>query len=424
MAEFEILVLPGDGIGPEVTAEGVRALEAIGARFGHDFRTSEELVGGACIDAHGIAILPETIEVAERADAVLWGAVGGPKWDDPRASVRPEQGLLALRSSLGLWANLRPVTVDPALIDSSTLKPEVLRGVDILVIRELTSGIYFGRPQERRRTMEGRRAAVDSMTYNEDEIARVAHLGFQLARARRGRVTSVDKANILETSRLWREVVEEVRPEYPDVELEHVLVDAAAMHLIRRPADFDVVITSNLFGDILTDEASMLAGSLGMLPSASLGEVREDGRGRGLYEPIHGSAPDIAGQGVANPLAMFLCTAMLLRHSCGLEAEAQALEAAVAAAIGDGLRTADIAATGEAALSTREMAEAVLERLAGVAQPSHLTTVRAATRIECGRRGDPNWLPDGEAFPSGIGSRAKRPRAEWGRFFVVSARGV
>ena len=365
MAEFDILVLPGDGIGPEVTAEGVRALEAIGSRFGHDFRTSEALVGGACIDAHGIAILPETIEAAERADAVLWGAVGGPKWDDPRASVRPEQGLLALRSSLGLWANLRPVTVDPALIDSSTLKPEVLRGVDILVIRELTSGIYFGRPQERRRTMEGRRAAVDSMTYNEDEIARVAHLGFQLARARRGRVTSVDKANILETSRLWREVVEEVRPEYPDVELEHVLVDAAAMHLIRRPADFDVVITSNLFGDILTDEASMLAGSLGMLPSASLGEVREDGRGRGLYEPIHGSAPDIAGQGVANPLAMFLCTAMLLRHSCGLEAEAQALEAAVAAAIGDGLRTADIAAAGEAALGTREMAEAVLERLAG-----------------------------------------------------------
>ncbi len=367
MAAFDILVLAGDGIGPEVTAEGVRALEAIGARFGHDFRTSDELVGGACIDAHGVAILPETIEAAERADAVLWGAVGGPKWDDPRAAVRPEQGLLALRSSLGLWANLRPVTVDPALIDSSTLKPEVLQGVDILVIRELTSGIYFGRPQERR-TIDGRRAAVDSMTYNEDEIARVAHLGFKLARERRGRVTSVDKANILETSRLWREVVEEVRPEYPDVELEHVLVDAAAMHLIRRPADFDVVITSNLFGDILTDEASMLAGSLGMLPSASLGELREDGRGRGLYEPIHGSAPDIAGQGVANPLAMFLCVAMLLRHSCGLEAEAQALEGAVAAAIGDGLRTADIAGAGEHALSTREMAEAVLERLAASVQ--------------------------------------------------------
>ena len=364
MAEFEILVLPGDGIGPEVTAEGVRALEAIGTRFGHGFRTSEDLVGGACIEAHGIAIRPETVAAAERADAVLWGAVGGPKWDDPRAEVRPEQGLLALRSNLGLWANLRPVSVDPALIDSSTLKPEVLRGVDILVIRELTSGIYFGQPQERR-TIDGRRAAVDSMTYNEDEIARVAHLGFRLARERRGRVTSVDKANILETSRLWREVVEEVRPEYPDVALEHLLVDAAAMHLIRRPADFDVVITSNLFGDILTDEASMLAGSLGMLPSASLGELREDGRGRGLYEPIHGSAPDIAGQGIANPLAMFLCVALLLRHSCGLEAEAQALEGAVAAAIGDGLRTADIAAAGEQSLSTREMAEAVLERLAG-----------------------------------------------------------
>jgi 3-isopropylmalate dehydrogenase len=361
VAKFEILVLPGDGIGPEVTAEGVRALNAVSERFGHTFNISEDLVGGACIDAYGIAIRPETVTAAERADAVLWGAVGGPKWDDPRAEIRPEQGLLALRSSLGLWANLRPVTVDPALIDSSTLKPEVLLDVDILVIRELTSGIYFGKPQERR-TINGRRAAVDSMTYNEDEISRIAHLGFRLARERRGRVTSVDKANILETSRLWREVVEEVRPEYPDVSLEHLLVDAAAMHLIRHPSDFDVVITSNLFGDILTDEASMLAGSLGMLPSASLGEFRGDGRGRGLYEPIHGSAPDIAGQGIANPLAMFLCVALLLRHSCGLDEEAQRVESAVTAAIGEGLRTADIAAEGENALSTREMAEAVLER--------------------------------------------------------------
>ena len=363
MAAFDILVLAGDGIGPEVTAEGERALEAVGARFGHDFRTTQDLVGGACIDVHGAAIRPETLEAAQGADAVLWGAVGGPRWDDPRAAVRPEQGLLAVRSALGLWANLRPVRVDPALIGSSTLKPEVLRGVDILVVRELTSGIYFGKPQERR-TIGGRRAAVDSMTYDEDEIARVAHLGFRLARERRGKVTSVDKANILETSRLWREVVEEVRPQYPDVELEHVLVDAAAMHLIRRPASFDVVITANLFGDILTDEASMLAGSLGMLPSASLGELREDGRGRGMYEPIHGSAPDIAGQGVANPLAMFLCVALLLRHSCGLEAEARALEAAVAGAVADGLRTADIAADGERALSTREMADAVLARFA------------------------------------------------------------
>ena len=362
MAEFDILVLAGDGIGPEVTAEGVRALEAVGARFGHTFRTGEALVGGACIDAHGIAIEAQTIEAARGSDAVLWGAVGGPKWDDPRAPVRPEQGLLAVRSELGLWANLRPVKVDPALLDNSTLKAEVLRDADILVIRELTSGVYFGQPQERR-TVDGGRAAVDTMYYHEREVARVAHLGFRLARERRGKLTSVDKANVLESSRLWREVVSEIQPEYPDVECEHMLVDAAAMHLIRRPADFDVVITTNLFGDILTDEAAMLAGSLGMLPSASLGELREDGLGLGMYEPIHGTAPDIAGQGVANPLAMFLCVAMLLRHSCGLEGEARALEAAVAAAIADGLRTADIAAEGERALGTREMADAVLARL-------------------------------------------------------------
>jgi 3-isopropylmalate dehydrogenase len=364
VAEFQILVLPGDGIGPEVTAEGVRALEAVGARFGHGFHTSEDLVGGACIDAHGVAIRPETVEAARNSDAILWGAVGGPQWSDPRAPVRPEQGLLALRSELGLWANLRPVTVDEALVDNSTLKPEVLRGVDILVIRELTSGVYFGQPQERR-TVDGGRAAVDTMYYHEREIARVAHLGFRLARERRGKLTSVDKANVLESSRLWREIVEEVRPEYPDVECEHILVDAAAMHLIRRPADFDVIVTTNLFGDILTDEASMLAGSLGMLPSASLGELRDDGLGLGMYEPIHGSAPDIAGQGVANPIAMFLCVAMLLRQSCGLAAEAAAVEAAVSRAIADGLRTADIAAAGEQALGTRAMADAVLDRLEG-----------------------------------------------------------
>ena len=362
MAEFDVLVLPGDGIGPEVTAEGVRALEAIGRRFGHTFRTSEDLVGGAAIDAHGIAIRPETLQAARQADAILWGAVGGPKWDDPRASVRPEQGLLALRSQLGLWANLRPVKVDEALVGSSTLRPDVLAGVDILVIRELTSGIYFGKPQERR-VVEGRREAVDTEYYNEEEIARVAHLGFRLARERRNKLTSVDKANVLETSRLWREVVAEVREQYADVQFENVLVDAAAMHLIRRPASFDVIITSNLFGDILTDEASMLTGSLGMLPSASLGTLREDGTGLGMYEPIHGSAPDIAGQGVANPIGMLLCTAMLLRHSCGLEQEARTLEAAVGAAIASGLRTADIAALGERPVTTREMADAVMAHL-------------------------------------------------------------
>jgi 3-isopropylmalate dehydrogenase len=362
VGNYKILVLPGDGIGPEVTAEGVRALEAVGKRFGHTFETSEDLVGGAAIDAYGVALRQETIDAALASHAVLWGAVGGPKWDDPRASVRPEQGILGIRSALGLWANLRPAVVDDALADSSTIKASTLRGVDILVIRELTSGIYFGKPQERR-VVDGRREAVDTMYYNEDEVARVAHLGFQLARARKNKVTSVDKANVLDSSRLWREVVGEVRPEYPDVEFENVLVDAMAMHLIRRPSAFDVVITENLFGDILTDEASMLAGSLGMLPSASLGQMREDGTGLGLYEPIHGSAPDIAGQGIANPIGMLRCTAMLLRHSLGLTEEAAALEAAVDAVINAGLRTADIADPGDPSVSTREMADAVLGRV-------------------------------------------------------------
>jgi 3-isopropylmalate dehydrogenase len=362
VAEFDILVLPGDGIGPEVTAEGVRLLHAVGQRFGHAFRTAEDLVGGACIDAHGIAIRDETIEAAKRSHAVLWGAVGGPKWDNPTAPVRPEQGLLRIRRELDLWANLRPVQVIPALAGASTLKPEVLEGVDFLVIRELTSGAYFGQPQERR-TVNGRREAVDTMYYNEQEIARVAHLGFRLARGRRGHVTSVDKANVLESSRLWREVVTEVHREYSDVKLEHILVDAAAMHLIRQPTRFDVVITENLFGDILTDEASMLTGSMGMLPSASLSTAGAEGLSTGMYEPIHGSAPDIAGKGVANPLAMFLCTAMLLRHSCGLGAEAAAVEAAVRAVVDAGLRTADIARPGEPSCSTRAMADAVIRRL-------------------------------------------------------------
>jgi 3-isopropylmalate dehydrogenase len=363
VGNFNILVLGGDGIGPEVTAEGVRALEVIGKRFGHTFAFSEDLVGGTAIDAYGTALKPETLEVARDSDAVLWGAVGGPKWDDPRAPVRPEQGLLAIRSGLGLWANIRPVKVDEALLDSTTIKPDTLAGTDIVVIRELTGGLYFGKPQERR-TVDGKRAAVDSMYYTEDEVARVAHYGFQLARKRKKKVTHVDKANVLESSRLWREVVMEIRPEYADVEFENVLVDAMTMHLIRRPSTFDVVITENLFGDIITDEASMLAGSLGMLPSASLGTLRPDGTGLGMYEPIHGSAPDIAGKGIANPIGMLRCTAMLLRHSLGLEAEAAALEAAVSSAIDDGLRTADIAREGDRTLSTREMAEGILDRLA------------------------------------------------------------
>ena len=364
MATFDIFVLPGDGIGPEVTAEGVRTLQAIGERFEHVFNFEEDLVGGIAIDTHGVAILPETIERAKRSDAVLFGAVGGPKWDNPNADVRPEQGLLAIRSGLGLWANLRPVTAIPALLDASTLKPDVLEGVDVLVIRELTSGMYFGKPQERR-VVNGRREAVDTNYYNEDEIARVAHLGFRTARERRKKLTSVDKANVLASSRLWREVVTEVHKDYQDVQLEHVLVDAMTMYLIRRPRDFDVVIADNMFGDIITDEASMLTGSMGMLASASLGTLGEDGLGLGMYEPIHGSAPDIAGKGVANPLAMILTTAMLLRHSCGLEEEARAVEQAVADVIEEGLRTADLAAPGQATLGTRDMADAVLKHLGG-----------------------------------------------------------
>jgi len=362
MASFDILVLPGDGIGPEVTAEGIRVLQAVGERFEHVFNFEHDLVGGASIDANGVAILPETIEKARGSTAVLFGAVGGPKWDIPTADVRPEQGLLAIRSGLGLWANLRPVTAIPALIDASSLKPEVIEGVDLLVIRELTSGLYFGKPQERR-VVNGRREAVDTNYYNEDEISRVAHLGFRTARERRKKLTSVDKANVMASSRLWREIVVEVSAEYPDVALEHVLVDAMTMHLIRRPRDFDVVIADNMFGDIITDEASMLTGSMGMLASASLGALGEDGLGLGMYEPIHGSAPDIAGKGVANPLAMVLTTAMLLRHSCGLEEEAQAVEKAVMDVIDAGLRTADIAAPGEPTQGTREMADAVLARL-------------------------------------------------------------
>jgi 3-isopropylmalate dehydrogenase len=358
MVSFDILVLPGDGIGPEVMAEGVRTLELVGERFEHVFRLTEDMVGGACIDEYGVALRSETIEAARNSDAVLFGAVGGPKWDDPTASVRPEQGLLMLRSDLDLWANLRPIKAIPALLGASSIKREVLKGTDIMVIRELTSGAYFGKPKERR-TENGLRAAVDTIYYREDEVERVARLGFKLAQERRNKLTSVDKANVLESSRLWREIVHEVRREFPDVEYEDVLVDAMTMHLIRRPRDFDVVIAGNMFGDIITDEGSMLIGSMGMLASASLSTPDEGGTALGMYEPIHGSAPDIMGQGIANPLAMILCTAMLLRHSCGLEEEAQAVEQAVADVIDAGLRSPDLG--GE--LGTVAMAEEVLARL-------------------------------------------------------------
>jgi 3-isopropylmalate dehydrogenase len=347
-----IVVLGGDGIGPEITREGVRVLQAIAKKFGHQFEIAEHLLGGCAIDATGLPMPPETEAACKQADAVLLGAVGGPKWDDPNSKVRPEQGLLAIRKSLGLFANLRPVKLHPALLDASTIKPEVLKGTDIMVVRELTGGIYFG---EKTRTET---SASDLCTYTVEEIERVTRTAAKLAQQRRKLLTSVDKANVLETSRLWRSVVERVmKNDFPDVKVEHVLVDAAAMHLIRRPASFDVLVTENMFGDILTDEASMLAGSLGLLPSASLGAGK-----LGLYEPIHGSAPDIAGQGKANPFATILSVALLLRHSLGLETEAQAVESAASSAISDGIRTADIASGGSVS-STSEAGNSVVVRL-------------------------------------------------------------
>ena len=347
-----IALLAGDGIGPEVTAEAVRALEAVARRFRHEFRFEAAPVGAVAMDATGQPLPAATLALAKTADAVLFGAIGAPRYADPALTVRPEQAILQLRQELGLYANLRPVTCFAAVRDASPLKPELLEGVDILVIRELTGGIYFG---EKTRTAT---AASDLCSYTAPEIERIARLGGRLARARRGRLTSVDKANVLETSRLWRSVVSRlIAEEFPDIALDHMYIDAAAMHLLRRPADFDVIITENLFGDILTDEASMLAGSLGLCPSASLGEGT-----RGLYEPIHGSAPDIAGQGIANPYATILSAALLLRHSLGLASEAQALETAVVAALEAGVHTADLSPRGPAA-STRAAGDAVVAAL-------------------------------------------------------------
>ena len=350
--EASIVVLGGDGVGPEVTREGVHVLEAVAKRFGHQFRFEEHLIGGAAIDAANSALPAQTISACGTADAVLLGAVGGPKWSDPNAKVRPEQGLLALRKSLNLFANLRPVSLHPALENASPIKPEVLKGTDIMVVRELTGGIYFGEKQRTATT------ATDVCTYSVDEIQRVTRVAGRLARGRRKSIVSVDKANVLETSRLWRSTVEELlRSEFADVRLEHMLVDSAAMHLIRKPASFDVLLTENMFGDILTDEASMLAGSLGMLPSASLGAGK-----LGLYEPIHGSAPDIAGKGVANPYATILSVAMLLRHSLDLLEEAAVVEKAVADAVSDGVWTADLGPAGTPA-TTASAGRAVVERI-------------------------------------------------------------
>jgi 3-isopropylmalate dehydrogenase len=338
-------------------------LEVCARRFGFSLSYAEAVVGGAAIDAHQTALPEGTLKQALQSDAVLLGAVGGPKWDNPRAAVRPEQALLGLRKELQLFANLRPVRVVAELIDAAPLKAEILRDVDLVVVRELTGGIYFGKPSEQRQGAAGREA-IDTLTYNEQEIARLMRSAFELARQRRKKVTSVDKANVLSSSRLWREVAHEVKKEYPDVAYEDVLVDAMAMHLLRRPRDFDVIATENLFGDILTDEASMLAGSMGLLPSASIGEVQNRlGRPRGLYEPIHGSAPDIAGQDKANPLATILSAAMMLRYSLGEERAAAAIEAAVTAVLAAGLRTPDIMQPECRQVGCRAMGEAVIQAL-------------------------------------------------------------
>ncbi|MCP1372950.1 3-isopropylmalate dehydrogenase [Dyella lutea] len=333
-----IVTLPGDGVGPEVTAAAVAVLEAVAEHYDHRFTFEEHLIGGCAIDATGEPLPAASLAACQKADAVLLGAVGGPKWSDPNATVRPEQGLLALRAALGVYANLRPLQVHPALANLSPLKNEKLKDVDVLFVRELTGGAYFG---AKTRTAD---AATDECKYTEAEIERVVRRAFALARERRHHLTSVDKANVLETSRLWRNVVQRIAPEYRDVTVEHQLVDSMAMLLLTQPGRYDVVVTENLFGDILTDEAAALAGSLGLLPSASLGEGK-----RGLYEPIHGSAPDIAGQGVANPTGAMLSAAMLLRHSLGLEEEAQCVEAAVSQVLAHGPRTRDVGGHGNTA---------------------------------------------------------------------------
>jgi 3-isopropylmalate dehydrogenase len=359
-----LVLLPGDGVGPEIVDATELVMNAVASSFGHTFSTQELLIGGAAIDAYGTPLRAEDLEACKAADAVLLGAIGGPKWDDPNAKTRPELGLLALRKGMGLFANLRPVAVMPALIDTSPVKAEIVTGTDMMVVRELTGGLYFGRPRKKWRERRGR-AALDTLIYREYEVDRIARLAFELARGRRNKVASVDKANVIETSRLWRTVVSEIGAEYPEVELEHVLVDAVTMRLIKSPAKFDVIVTENMFGDILTDEASVLAGSIGLLPSASIGAARSKGesRWRGVFEPIHGSAPYMTGTGRANPTGTILSFAMLLRLALGLETEAAAVERAVSEAIEAGVRTPDIVEAGMDPVTTSAFGEAVASRI-------------------------------------------------------------
>ncbi len=363
MAARRILFLPGDGIGPEIMAQVRRLVDWYNAR-GYGFLVEEDLVGGAAIDAHGVPLHPDTLARAREVGTVMLGAVGGPKWDHLPFERKPERGLLALRKELGLFANLRPALVFDALVEASTLKTEVVRGLDLLILRELTGGVYFGEPRGIEELPDGERRAVDTQVYTTPEIRRIARVAFELARGRRNRVTSVEKANVMHTGVLWRQTVQEVHDrEYPDVELRHMYADNCAMQLLRDPHQFDVIVTDNLFGDLLSDEAAMLTGSLGMLPSASLGERRPDGRRNALYEPVHGSAPDIAGRDLANPLACILSFAMLLRHSFDLGEEADRLERAVARVLEAGYRTADIHTPGTTRVGTREMGGRVLEAL-------------------------------------------------------------
>ena len=356
---YKIAVIKGDGIGPEIVTEGMKVLEAVGEKFGHTFRFDEVLAGGCSIDVNGIPLTDETVEICKAADSVLLGAVGGPKWDSVPSAKRPEKALLGLRAALGLFANIRPAMMYKALSDACPIKKEIIGdGFDIVVCRELTGDVYFGKHYRKESDCGWGEMGCDDMNYSVYEVERIARRAFEMARVRSKKVTSVDKANVLETSRVWRETVTRIAAEYPDVELNHMYVDNAAMQLVHNPGQFDVILTGNLFGDILSDEASMITGSIGMLPSASIGET-----GRGMYEPIHGSAPDIAGKGIANPIATILSCAMMLRYSFGLQAEADAIEAAVEKALNDGYCTADIAAPGQTPLSTSEMGRIIRENL-------------------------------------------------------------
>lgn len=354
----QILVLPGDGIGPEIMAEAVKVLNVANEKYSLGFELIEDVIGGAAVDRHGVPLADETLERARQADAVLLGAVGGPKWDTIERDIRPERGLLKIRSQLGLFGNLRPAILYPQLANASTLKPEVVSGLDILIVRELTGGIYFGQPRGVETLPNGERKAFDTLPYSESEIRRIAKVGFDMARLRNKKLCSVDKANVLASSQLWREVVESVAADYPDVELSHMYVDNAAMQLVRAPKQFDVIVTDNMFGDILSDQASMLTGSIGMLPSASL-----DLDGKGMYEPCHGSAPDIAGKGIANPLATILSVSMMLRYTFAQSVAAEAIELAVSKVLDQGLRTGDIWSEGCNKVGTQAMGDAVVAAL-------------------------------------------------------------